>query len=55
MTNAGPLLMVALGSAGLSMGHWYDLVLWALRSWLDSRVGIGRIAASIGPLVPGRR
>jgi hypothetical protein len=25
----------------------YDLPLWALRSWLDSRTGIGRVAVGM--------
>jgi len=42
----GRLLMAALGFAGLSRPP-YDRALWALRTWLDSWAGIGRVAAGM--------
>ena len=39
----GRLLVAALGFAGLPRPS-YDRALWALRTWLDSWAGIGRIA-----------
>jgi hypothetical protein len=42
----GKLLVVALGFAGLARLS-YDRSLWALRSWLDSWSGIGRIAVGM--------
>jgi len=39
----GRLLVAALGFAACS----YDRALWALRSWLDSWLGIGRIAVGM--------
>jgi len=39
----GRLLMAALGFAGCSMPS-YDRALWALRRYLDSWSGIGRVA-----------
>jgi hypothetical protein len=38
--------MAALGFAGLSRPS-YDRSLWALRTWLDSWAGIGRIAVGM--------
>jgi len=38
--------MAAVGFAGCSMPS-YDRALWALRSWLDSWSGIGRIAVGM--------
>jgi hypothetical protein len=38
--------MAALGFAGLPRPA-YDRALWALRTWLDSRSGIGRIAVGM--------
>ena len=43
----GRLLMAALGFAGCSM-PLYDRARWALRTWLDSWSGIGRIAVGKG-------
>ena len=42
-TPRGRLLVAALGFAGLPRPS-YDRSLWALRTWLDSWSGIGRIA-----------
>ena len=42
----GRLLRAALGFAGLPRPS-YDRALWALRSWLDSWSGIGRIAVGM--------
>jgi hypothetical protein len=42
----GRLLMVALGFAGCSMPS-YDRALHALRTWMDSWAGIGRIAVGM--------
>jgi hypothetical protein len=42
----GRLLMAALGFAACSMPS-YNRALWALRSWLDSWAGIGRIAVGM--------
>jgi hypothetical protein len=42
----GRLLMAALGFAGLPSPS-YDRSLWALRTWLDSWAGIGRIAVGM--------
>jgi hypothetical protein len=39
----GRLLGAALGFAGCAMPS-YDRALWALRTWLDSWPGIGRVA-----------
>jgi hypothetical protein len=46
LDQCGRLLMAALGFAGCSMPS-YDRALWALRTWLDSWAGIGRIAAGM--------
>jgi len=46
LDQRGRLLMAALGFAGCSMPS-YDRALWALRTWLDSWTGIGRIAAGM--------
>ena len=40
------LLVAALGFATLSMPS-YDRALWALRTWLDSWTGIGRVAVGM--------
>jgi hypothetical protein len=37
--------MAAVGFAGFAMPS-YDRALWAMRSWLDSWSGIGRVARS---------
>jgi hypothetical protein len=42
----GQLLRAALGFAGLPRPS-YDRSLWALRTWLDSCTGIGRIAVGM--------
>src|SRR2546422_8658587 len=42
----GHLLRAAVGFATLSMPS-YDRSLWALRTWLDSWSGIGRVAAGM--------
>ena len=42
----GRLLVAALGLAGLPRPS-YDRALWALRTWLDSWAGIGRIAVGM--------
>ena len=42
----GQLLWAALGFAGLFRPP-YDRAPWALRSWLDSWAGIGRIAVGM--------
>ena len=42
----GQLLRAALGFAGVPYPA-YDRALWALRSWLDSWSGIGRIAVGM--------
>ena len=42
----GQLLRVAAGFAGCSMPSC-DRALWALRTWLDSWAGIGRIAVGM--------
>ena len=42
----GQLLRAAVGFAGCSMPS-YDRALWALRTWLDSWSGIGRIAVGM--------
>ena len=42
----GRLLRAALGFAGLPHPP-YDRTLWALRAWLDSWAGIGRIAVGM--------
>ena len=42
----GRLLVAALGFARLP-GPSYDHALWALRTWLDSWSGIGRIAVGM--------
>jgi hypothetical protein len=43
LDQRGRLLRAALGFAGLPRPS-YDRALWALRVWLDSWAGIGRIA-----------
>ena len=40
------LLIAALGFAGLPRPS-YDRTIWALRTWLDSWAGIGRIAVGM--------
>ena len=42
----GQLLRAAVGFAGCSMPS-YDRALWALRTWLDSWAGIGRVAVGM--------
>jgi hypothetical protein len=46
LAQRGRLLIAAFGFAGCSMPS-YDRALWALRSWLDSWSGIGRIAVGM--------
>ena len=46
LDQRGQLLRAALGFAGCSLPS-YDRALWALRTWLDSWAGIGRIAAGM--------
>jgi hypothetical protein len=46
LDQRGRLLRAALGFAGLPRLS-YDRSLWALRFWLDSWSGIGRIAVGI--------
>jgi len=46
LDQRGQLLQAALGFAGLPRPS-YDRALWALRSWLDSWAGIGRVAAGM--------
>jgi hypothetical protein len=46
LDRRGQLLRAATGFAGCSMLS-YDRALWALRTWLDSWAGIGRIAVGM--------
>ena len=46
LDQRGQRLRAALGFAGLPRPS-YDLPLWALRTWLDSWAGIGRIAVGM--------
>jgi hypothetical protein len=46
LDQRGQLLRAALGFAGLPRPS-YDRALWALRFWLDSWSGIGRIAVGM--------
>jgi murein DD-endopeptidase MepM/ murein hydrolase activator NlpD len=46
LDRRGGLLRAVLGFAGLPRPH-YERALWALRTWLDSWAGIGRIAVSM--------
>jgi hypothetical protein len=46
LDQRGQLLRAALGFAGLSRPS-YDRALWALRLWLDSWAGIGRVAVGM--------
>ena len=46
LDQRGRLLRAALGFAGLQRPS-YDRALWALRTWLDSWAGIGRIAVGM--------
>jgi len=46
LDQRGQLLRSALGFAGLPRPS-YDRSLWALRTWLDSWSGIGRIAVGM--------
>jgi hypothetical protein len=46
LDQRGQLLRAALGFAGLPRPS-YDRALWALRTWLDSWSGIGRIAVGM--------
>ena len=46
LDQRGQLLRAALGFAGLPRPS-YDRALWALRTWLDSWAGIGRVAVGM--------
>ena len=46
LDQRGQLLRAALGFAGLPRPS-YDRAVWALRTWLDSWAGIGRIAVGM--------
>jgi hypothetical protein len=46
LDQRGRLLVAALGFVALPRQS-YDRSLWALRAWLDSRSGIGRIAGGM--------
>ena len=46
LDQRGRLLRAAVGFAGCSRPS-YDRALWALRTWLDSWTGIGRIAVGM--------
>ena len=46
LDQRGRLLRAAFGYAGLPRPT-YDRALWALRTWLDSWAGIGRIAVGM--------
>ena len=46
LDQRGQLLRAALGFAGLPRPS-YERALWALRAWLDSWSGIGRIAVGM--------
>ena len=46
LDQRGQLLRAALGFAGLPRPS-YDRSLWALRTWLDSWAGIGRVAVGM--------
>src|SRR5499427_9547332 len=46
LDQRGRLLCAALGFAGLPKPS-HDRALWALRTWLDSWAGIGRVAAGM--------
>jgi hypothetical protein len=46
LDQRGQLLRAALDFAGLSRPS-YDRALWALRTWLDSWPGIGRVAVGM--------
>ena len=46
LDQRGQLLRSALGFAGLPHPY-HDRALWALRTWLDSWSGIGRIAVGM--------
>ena len=46
LDQSGLLLRAALGFAGCSVLS-YDRALWALRTWLDSWTGIGRVAVGM--------
>jgi len=46
LDQRGQLLRAALGFAGLSRPS-SDRALWALRTWLDSWAGIGRVAVGM--------
>jgi hypothetical protein len=46
LDQRGQLLRAALGFAGLPLAS-YDRAIWALRTWLDSWAGIGRIAVGM--------
>jgi hypothetical protein len=47
LDQLGQLLRAAVGFATLPMPSYIDRALWALRSWLDSWSGIGRIAVGM--------
>jgi len=49
LDHRGRLLLAALGFAGLPMLS-YDRALWALRSWLDSWLGIGDVVHGMARL-----
>jgi hypothetical protein len=46
LDQRGQLIWAGLGFAGLPRPS-YDRALWALRTWLDSWAGIGRIAVGM--------
>ena len=46
LNQRGQLLRAAVGFAGLHRPP-YDSALWALRTWLDSWTGIGRVAVGM--------
>ena len=46
LDQRGRFLRAAIGFSGCSMPS-YDRALWALRTWLDSWAGIGRIAVGM--------
>src|SRR5215831_9263417 len=46
LDQRGQLLRAAVGFAGCSMLS-YDRALWALRTWLDSWSGVGRVAVGM--------
>lgn len=46
LDQRGQFLRAAVGFAGCSLLS-YDRALWALRTWLDSWVGIGHVAVAL--------